>query len=234
MPTAETKTSNLGKKYPDARQHLFHGAHDPGKVKGTIEIRIHPEIREAEPGETVNLTAILFNQKTGHKFPTGSVEDRILWLHVEATDSKGKVYHLPVNKKGFEGEEFTISGETLAYKDMGIALDNKDFQGVQRDGIPIGDRIFRMPYLDPQGIMTIQQWNTKSLGVDYRFAPRDTKVETFTFRLPNNIPSGTVKVKAVLNYQKLVKPVADFLGVPEDESEIIPVNEHTTTFTILD
>ncbi|RJP73839.1 MAG: hypothetical protein C4539_00980 [Ignavibacteriales bacterium] len=234
MPPAETKTSNLGKKYADARQHLFHGAHDPGKVKGTIEIRIHPDIREAEPGETVNLTAILFNQKTGHKFPTGSVEDRILWLHVEATDSKGKVYHLPVNKKGFEGEEYTISGDVLAYKDMGIALDNKDFQGVQRDGIPVGDRIFRMPYLDPQGIMTIQQWNTKSLGVDYRFAPRDTKVETYTFRLPNNIPSGTVTVKALLNYQKLVKPVADFLGVPEEESEIIPVNEHTTTFTILD
>ncbi|MCK7525401.1 MAG: hypothetical protein MZV64_51240 [Ignavibacteriales bacterium] len=24
---------------------LFHGAHDPGKVRGTIELRIHPDIQ---------------------------------------------------------------------------------------------------------------------------------------------------------------------------------------------
>ena len=33
----------------------------------------------------------------------------IAWLNVEATDAKGKVYHLDVDKKGFEGEEYTIS-----------------------------------------------------------------------------------------------------------------------------
>jgi hypothetical protein len=27
-------------------QHLFHGAHDPGKVSGSVELRIHPEERE--------------------------------------------------------------------------------------------------------------------------------------------------------------------------------------------
>ena len=80
----------MGKPYDDARLHLFHGAHDPGKVRGTIELRIQPDIREAEPGETVVFTVALFNQKTGHKFPTGSVEDRIAWLNVEATDAKGQ------------------------------------------------------------------------------------------------------------------------------------------------
>ena len=77
MTKAEGYTAAMGNKYPDAWQHLFHGAHDPGKVKGTIELRIHPDIREAEPGEIVKFTVALFNQKTGHKFPTGSVEDRI-------------------------------------------------------------------------------------------------------------------------------------------------------------
>ncbi|NHZ70405.1 MAG: hypothetical protein GWP18_02055, partial [Proteobacteria bacterium] len=28
----------------DVRQHLFHGAHDPGKIAGTIELRVHPDI----------------------------------------------------------------------------------------------------------------------------------------------------------------------------------------------
>lgn len=234
MTYAEGVTASMGKTYPDARQHLFHGAHDPGKVKGTIEVRIHPDIREAEPGESVKFTVALFNQKTGHKFPSGSVEDRIVWLHVEAVDVKGNVYHLPVNKKGFDGEEYTIAADTLAYQDMGIALDKPDFPGVQRDGIPVGDRIFRMPYFDPQGRMTIQQWNTKSLGVDYRIGPRQTRLETFTFQIPDSAPEGLLKVTATVNYQKLVKPVADFLNVPADESEIIKVNDHSTTIEIVD
>ena len=234
MTYAPGMLAPMGEKYPDVRQHLFHGAHDPGKIAGTIELRIHPDIREAEPGDKVIFTVALFNQKTGHKFPTGSVEDRIVWLHVEAKDADGKVYHLPVDKKGFDGEEYTIGSDTLAYQDMGIALGQPDFKGVQRDGIPVGDRIFRKPYFDPQGRMTIQQWNTKSQGVDYRIGPRETKLETFTFTLPDTIAEGKVVVTAVLNYQKLVKPVADFLKVPADEAEIIRVNSHSTAIEIFD
>jgi hypothetical protein len=233
MPKANYQYALMGMPYNDARLHLFHGAHDPGKVRGTIELRINPDIREAEPGENVVFTVALFNQKTGHKFPTGSVEDRIAWLQVEATDAKGKVYHLNVDKKGFEGEEFTISGDNLAYQDMGVPLGLPDFKGVQRDGIPAGNRIFRMPYFDPEGRMTIMQWNTAKLGVDYRLGPRETKIENFTFKLPYDIAPGELIVRAVLNYQLLVKPVADFLKVPADESEIKLVNEHLTTIKIL-
>jgi hypothetical protein len=202
-------------------------------VRGTIELRIEPDIRLAEPGETIVFTVALFNQKTGHKFPTGSVEDRIAWLDVEATDAKGTTYHLNVDPKGFEGEEYTISGDYLAYQDMGIPLKIKDFQGVQRDGIPYGNRIFRMPYFDKDGNMTIMQWNTRSFGVDYRIGPRETKVEKFTFRIPYEAAPGEMKVRAVLNYQLLVKPVADFLKVPSEESEIMMVNDHTTKVEIL-
>jgi len=81
--------------------------------------------------------------------------------------------------------------------------------------------------------MTIQQWNTKSLGVDYRIGPRETKLETCSFTLPDKIAPGELKITAVLNYQKLVKPVADFLGVPAEESEIVKVNEHSTFINVL-
>ena len=233
MPAAPFQTAMMGKTYPDARLHLFHGAHDPGKVRGTVELRIQPDIRDAEPGGVVVFTVALFNQKTGHKFPTGSVEDRILWLQVEATDAKGNTYILPVDEKGFEGEEYTIAGDYLAYQDMGVPLDIENFEGVQRDGIPHGNRIFRMPYFDPEGRMTIMQWNTASQGTDYRIGPRETKIETYTFNLPFETAPGEMKVKAVLNYQLLVKPVADFLNVPEEESEIMVVNEHFTSLNIL-
>ncbi len=233
MTNAKSKTASMGTEYPDAKLHLFHGAHDPGKVKGTIEVRIHPDIREVEPGMPVKLTVALFNQKTGHKFPTGSVEDRIVWLHVEAEDSEGNTYHIPVDKKGFEGEEYTIGTDDLAYQDIGIAINDPEFEGLDRDGIvPVGDRIFRMPYFDPQGRMTMQQWNTASLGVDYRIGPRETKTETLTFDLPYEIAEGPVKVTATINYQKLVSSVGEFLEVPEDEMEIIKVGEHSTQFTV--
>ncbi|MDD8020795.1 MAG: multiheme c-type cytochrome [Acidobacteriota bacterium] len=234
MTYAPGKSASMGASYPDVRQHLFHGAHDPGKIRGTIELRVHPDVSEAVPGDKVKFTVVLFNQKTGHKFPTGSVEDRIVWLHVEAVDARGNVYHLPVDKKGFEGEEYTIAADTLAYQDMGIALNDPNFKGVQRDGVPVGDRIFRLPYFDPQGRMTIQQWNTKSQGVDYRIGPKETKIETCSFVLPDNIPAGPLTVRAALYYQRLVKPVADFLGVPGDETEPIEVNRHQTTINVVD
>jgi hypothetical protein len=234
MTTGRMQTASMGEVYDDAWLHLFHGAHDPGKIGGTIELRIHPDVREAEPGDLVKFTVALFNQKTGHKFPTGSVEDRIVWLHVEATDANGTVYHLPVDPKGFEGEEYTIAADVKAYQDMGIALDQPDFEGVGRDGVPVGDRIFRMPYFDPQGRMTIQQWNTASLGVDYRIGPRETKLETFSFSVPFEAAPGTMTVTAQLNYQKLVTPVGEFLEVPAEEYAIIPVNQHSTTITVWD
>ena len=92
MTFARAHNASMGPELPDVAQHLFHGAHDPGKVRGVIELRIHPDIRDIEPGDRVKFTVALFNQKTGHKFPTGSAEERMVWLHVEATDSKGNVY----------------------------------------------------------------------------------------------------------------------------------------------
>jgi hypothetical protein len=157
----------------------------------------------------------------------------MVWMTVEAVDASGKKYHLKVNKKGFEGEEYTISSNVLAYQDMGIAKNLPDFKGVQRDGIEEGNRIFRMAYFDPQGRMTIQQWNTAKLGVDYRIGPRETKIEKCNFSIPNNVSPGKMKIITTLYYQKLVKPVADFLNVPSEESEPIIVNQHYTEITIL-
>lgn len=233
MPKAWGKNATMSEESM-VSQHLFHGAHDPGKVGGSVELRMHPLERELEYDGVVTLQVQLFNAKAGHKIPTGSVEDRIVWLHVTATDANGKEYHLPVDKKGFEGEEYTIAADVLAYQDMGIPKGIKDFAGVQRDGVPVGNRIFRMPYFDPQGRMTIMQWNTATLGVDYRIGPRETKIETFTWQLPDDIPVGKIKFKAVLNYQKLVKPVADFLNVPAEESEIVVINTATTWVEVYD
>ncbi len=107
-------------------------------------------------------------------------------------DASGKTHHLAVNKKGFDGEELTIaSAEALAYQDVGEIQDIPDFPGLLRDGnVPAGDRIYRLPYLDPKGRMTVAQWNTASFGADYRLAPLEARNETFTWKLPREPGAG--------------------------------------------
>lgn len=234
MPPAPGASANVGPERPDVRQHLFHGAHDLGKLTGAVEVRVHPEVREAEIGEKVKLTAVVVNAKAGHKIPTGSVEDRIVWLHVEAVDAAGKKYHLPVDPKGFEGEEMTIaSADAMAYQDMGDIRGIAGFAGLPRDGdVPAGDRIFRMPYLDPQGRMTIAQWNTAAFGPDYRLAPLEAVTETFTWRLPDDLPEGPVMVTAEVWYSRLVSSVGHWLKVPEEEYAPVRMSTHSTTFEV--
>ena len=234
MPPAAGRSARMGSELPDMRQHLFHGAHDPGKLAGVIEVRIHPDLREVEFGETVKLTAVFVNAKVGHKVLSGLAEERVLWAHVTARDAKGQTYHLPVDRKGFDGEDFTIAGDALAYQDIGDIRGLDGFVGLKRDGeVPSGDRIFRMPYFDPKGRMTISQWNTASLGTDYRLAPLLAVSETYTWRLPANLPPGPIVVTADVFYSRLVFFVAEYLKVLREESVPVRINSHSTTFVIL-
>jgi hypothetical protein len=234
MPKAPGRSATMGAEHPDVRQHLFHGAHDPGKLAGVIEVRIHPEVKEVEPGETVRLVAVLVNAKAGHKVPSGSAEERVLWLHVEARDAKGQPYHLTVDRKGFAGEDMTVASDALAYQDIGDIKGISGFEGLRRDGsVPVGDRIFRLPYLDPKGRMTIAQWHTASFGPDYRLAPLEAVRETFTWKLPGNLPPGPVSVVAEVYYSRLVSSVAEYMKVPKEESDPVRVGAHTTSFTVL-
>ncbi|MFZ5787726.1 MAG: multiheme c-type cytochrome [Acidobacteriota bacterium] len=236
MPPAPGRSARMGSDLPDVRQHLFHGAHDPGKLAGVAEVRIHPESREAEPGDTVKLSAVVVNAKAGHKIPSGSAEERVLWLDVVATDSKGRTHHLPVDRKGFKDEDYTIASDTaMAYFDIGEIKDIPEFKGLKRDGeVPAGDRIYRLPYLDPKGRMTICQWNTASFATDYRLAPLQAAVETYTWKVPADAPPGPMTVTATVYYSRLVSSVARFLNVPEEEYAPESINSHQTVFTVLD
>ncbi len=233
MPKATARISKVSEVREGVSQHLFHGAHSPSKLRGAVEIRLHPDERVVEIDDMVVISVQLFNHKVGHKIPSGSAEERQLWLTVMAYDSEGKAYHLPVDKKGFEGEEYTISSNTLAYQDIGEIMDLPDFKGLARDDLPYeGDRVFRLPYFDPKGRMTIAQWHTASQGTDYRIGPRETKIETFTWELPADIAPGKVRVVAELNYRKLVKSVGEFLEVPAEEMKTQLINRSETWFTV--
>ncbi|HMA76263.1 MAG TPA: multiheme c-type cytochrome [Candidatus Krumholzibacteriaceae bacterium] len=233
MPKARGRSAKMAEE-GIISQHIFLGAHKPAKLRGAIELSMHALEPEVPYDGTAVIKVELFNAKAGHKIPTGSVEDRILWLELTAVDEDGKEYNIPVDRKGFKGEEFTIGTDESAYVDMGIPLGKPDFKGVPREQVQKGSRIFRMPYLDKNGVMTIMQWNTRKLGVDYRIGPRETKVETYSWTMPDDIAFGKVRITATLNYRKLIKPVAEYLGVPAEESEIDMINQTSAEILVYD
>jgi hypothetical protein len=225
MPVGEGQLSDDGEIFPDVRQHLFLGAHSASKLRGSVELLVLPAAAGVGRGETLRLDVTVTNAKAGHMIPTGSAEERVVWLHVEAVDAAGNVHHLPVDLKGFEGEDLTVaSADAMAYQDIGDIRDLSDFAGLSRDGdVPAGDRIFRLPYLDPQGRMTIAQWNTAGFGVDYRLPPLRAVPESFTWVVPDGLPVGELVVTATVHYSKLVSSVAEYLGVPPEEAEPVEI-----------
>ncbi len=221
MPAADGPLVEDGDIVPGARQHTFAGVHFPQMVAGAIQVLLYPRQDSVTPGETITLDATLMNTKAGHMIPSGSAEERVVWLHVEAVDSLGKTWHLPVDPKGFPGEELTIANDkALAYQDIGDIQDLQDFAGLSRDGeVPTGDRIYRKPYLDPQGRMTVAQWNTASFGPDYRLPPLKGINESFTWQLPADVAPGPVQVTASVYMTMVVSSVADFMKLPATEKE---------------
>ncbi len=228
MYHAEGKNALGGKTYPDVAQHVFHGSHFPGKLAGVIDLALYGNKETVLPGQTVTFTAVLFNGKAGHYVPSGSSEERMLYLEVWLKTPEGKKLHLPVDPQGFPGEEYTIADPAaLAYQAMGEIMGIEGFKGVSRDGdVPAGARIFRRPFFDPKGRMTICQWYTaKNDVVDWRIGPRSTKIEQYTWQVPEKIQAGIATVTALLKYSQVPSSVGRFLKLPPEEYEPILVNK---------
>jgi len=233
MYRASGKSAIGGKLRVDVAHHAFHGSHFASKLAGSLDLALYTKKTEISPGSTLKLRAALFNGKAGHYIPSGSTEERMLWLEVQAIDAGGKAYPIPVDLKGFKGEKYTIAdSKAMAYQAMGEIMGLKDFKGLKRDGnCRDGARIFRRPFFDPKGRMTICQWYTAdNTVVDYRIGPMETRIENYTWAVPENIAPGPVTIKASLFYSQVPGSVGEFLGLPAGEYAPILVN--TTTLTL--
>ncbi len=233
MYRAPGKAALMGPKRPDLAHHVFHGSHSPTKLAGAVDLALYSNKHVVSPGDTVKIRAQLFNGKVGHMIPSGSTEERMLWLEVWAVDATGQKWALPVDRKGFPGEEYTIADpKALAYQAIGEIMEIPGFKGLKRDGdLPAGARIFRKPFFDPKGRMTICQWYTaKNDLVDYRIGPRQTRIETYTWQIPQNV-RGPITIKAYIYYAQVPSSVGKFLKLPADEYKPILVNEATLSLT---
>jgi len=217
MYHAPGKSARASKHRDDIAHHVFHGPHFKNKLSGCVDIALYVKEPEVTCGSEVTIRAALFNGKVGHYVPSGSSEERMLWLEVKGTDQKGRTFHLPVEKKGFSGEEYTVAdSKAIAYQAMGEIMEVKEYKGVSRDGnLPDGARIFRRPFFDPKGRMTICQWYTaKNTDIDYRFGPLETKLETYTWSVPKDFSAETVTITATLYYSLVPSSVGEFMALP--------------------
>jgi hypothetical protein len=82
--------------------------------------------------------------------------------------------------------------------------------------------------------MTVCQWNTaENERVDYRIGPRETKIETFTWKVPEDVPPGKLEITAELNYRLLPSSVAAFLSVPAEESQTQQINRSSLALSVI-
>ena len=219
MPRSDGRLTDDGEVVEGARQHIFHGVHSAERLTGAVEVFLYPREESVAAGGEIVIDAKVLNAKAGHMIPSGSVEERVVWLHVEARDGKGNTWHLPVDRKGFEGEDWTIAdANAVAYQDIGDIRGLDDFPGLSRDGeVPDGNRIYRMPYFDPKGRMTIAQWNTASFGPDYRLPPLEAIAETFTWKLPEGVSGEEIQISATVYMTTVVSSVVDYFDLPVEE-----------------
>jgi len=235
METSSGIAALGGQNRDDLAVHTFYGPHDDEFIANTIQVTASADKQSIAKGSTINFTAELFSDECGHYFPSGSSEERMLWLEVWVTDSSGARYHVPVNAIGFTGEEYTIADSSaIAYSDIGMVMGLENFNGLSRDGnVPDGARIFRRPFFNPDGEMTILQWYTKSNTlIDYRFAPRETKQETYTWQLPQDIASGEATIEFNMYFSTVPSSVGDFFELPSDDYAPKLVGSDTITITI--
>ncbi len=227
MYHAPGKSAMSGKKREDMAHHVFHGSHFENKLSGAVDLAIYAESAKVRPASSLKIRAELFNGKAGHCVPSGSTEERMLWLQVIAIDSHGKRHDFKVEPKGFEGEEYTIADSgAMAYQAIGEIMELEDFKGLKRDGdVADGFRIFRRPFFDPKDRMTICQWYTaNNTKVDYRIKPMETKVEHYVWKVPADLPPGKVTIKANLLYSQIPSSIGKFFDLPETEYEPLLVN----------
>jgi len=163
-----------------------------------------------ESGSKIDFSISVEAVATGHNFPTGSVEERDVWLHVSLNNQNGEeVLHIPVPKNSDDPNDryFITSNEKVAYPSHSTLS-----EPIERDGLIEGDRLFHSAFLDSEGEFTYAQWLTVK-EIENRLRPLEERMENYSIVIPNDLPGGDYYLTASLNYRRMPDPLADFLKV---------------------
>jgi hypothetical protein len=209
MPPREGKPAKMGRERPWNHRHWFGGGFT-SFVEGAakVSIRFYEEIVRA--GSTLELEVTVGDLATGHLFPTGSTEERDVWLHLAVCDAQGKeLQHIPIppNPKDPNDRYFITSNRLEAFpshSSYGSAL--------ARDALPEGDRIYQDIFLDSEGKVTFGQWYATRI-VGNRLVPGKTRKETYHWTVPSSLSGQEVCLRASLWYRRMTDSYAEHLGI---------------------
>lgn len=209
MQPMSGKPAKMGGPREENHDHWFGGGFAEF-VEGAAKVAIHLDKAELTPGQTVDFTVQIHSLATGHKFPTGSVEERDVWLHVSLVNKEGKeILHIPVPPDPSDPNDkyFITSNEKVAYPSH-----SNISEPFERDALPEGNRIYHSAFLDSEGEFTYAQWMAVE-EIENRLDPDEIRDEKYTFKVPENPPGEEVYLTAILYYKRMPDSFADFLGI---------------------
>jgi hypothetical protein len=202
------KPAKMGFVRPHNTDHWFGGGFAEF-VEGAAAVYIQEEDFQASSGEEVEFSILVKTMATGHKFPTGSVEERDVWLHVSLNNEAGKeVLHIPVplNPDDPNDQYFITSNAKVAYPSHSTLSDP-----IERDGLTEGDRLYHSAFLDSEGEFTYAQWLCVE-EIENRLEPLEERMEQYRFVVPE-LEKGEYYLTAQLNYRRMPDPLADYFGI---------------------
>jgi len=209
MQPMEGKPAKMGFTGRHNTDHWFGGGFAEF-VEGAAGVYIQGGELKASVGEELKFSVMVKALATGHKFPTGSVEERDVWLHVSLNNAQGEeILHIPVpvNPDDPNDNYFITSNEKVAYPSHSTLS-----EAIERDGLVEGDRIYHSAFLDSEGKFTFAQWLCVE-EIENRLDPLEERMETYRFNIPEELDKGDYYLSAVLNYRRMPDPLADYFEI---------------------
>ncbi len=200
----------------DARQktvtHRFPGFGSNVKIPDAVILKVSVNKPKAKLGEELIIKVSVTNKKAGHKFPSSSPNLRQLWLEINAIDNKKRA---PILLKTDEEKPapYDITSNTPAYKD------------IERDGLPEGNRIYHSVFVDKGNQHTYAFHDAAKMAFDNRLKPKETRIETYKWKIPEDTPVGEVIISAKLNYRSMPQSLSDYIEAGEMPITEVAYNE---------
>jgi len=216
---------------PQLYQMNFKGAFTPW-IQGVASVVINAPANVGV-GLPLAFSVIVTNEQVGHYFPSGSEEERQLWLHVTATDAAGNVWHIPItlapdliNPANPNHEFWVTTNALVAYPSPNLTIP------IARDALFEGDRIYHSIFISPDytgNKITYAQYYAAQIFSN-RLRPLEPREEIYEWVVPPNAV-GPLTITAELNFRRMPDSFADFLGIVRRPTWLI--NSATVVVAIL-
>lgn len=209
MQPMEGKPAKMGYIRPLKTTTHWFGGGFAEFVEGAAAVYIQGEDLQVSAGQEVEFSILVKTMATGHKFPTGSVEERDVWLHVSLNNEKGEeIVHIPVppNPDDPHDKFFITSNAKVAYPSHSTLS-----EPIERDALTEGDRLYHSAFLDSEGEFTYAQWLCVE-EIENRLEPLEERMENYRFTVPE-LEHGEYYLTAQLNYRRMPDSLADFFGI---------------------